>query len=167
MNSTNNLKDAWNYIEEWLDSVAKNVDRMALNKGTTTEELALFESNLNVKMPSDFRDSYLIHDGFKEKIGLFHGADLLSLSEIKMYYYRILRGNSTKEWDFIPILMYNEYAFFCINLKDNQLYDVVINYEDGSVLSEKLHFVSSFSDLITKLANDLKNGNGSMEELLS
>jgi cell wall assembly regulator SMI1 len=166
MKNIDNIKQAWTYIAEWLDKEAKDFDRSVLAKGTSEAALARFQTEFDVKLPLDFCDSYRIHNGFAEKIGLIHAGDLLSISEIKKHYYRLTHKDSLVNWDanLFPFVEFNETDFLCLNLKDEQIYWVGINRADSSIESYKT--ANSFSLFLSNLANDLKLGNGCMGELL-
>lgn len=163
----NTIEHAWETIENWLDANTKHYDRSVIATGATTEQLEIFEDYFQVQMPHDFCTSYLLHNGFKEKIGLFHGANLLSLAEIRQHFNRLLFGKSTNQWDLnmLPVLMYNAYDFICFHMKDKHIYTISIDDTNGTIDSKKLPF-ASFSAIIQSVADDLQKGNGSMGELL-
>lgn len=162
----NEIQQAWTYIAEWLDKEARDHDRKSLAPGTDEIELNGFENEFNKKLPKDFRQSYLIHNGFAKEIGLVHGGDLLQFSQIRKRYYRLTHRNSPVIWnpDLLPIVLFNETDYFTINLQTEQIYWTAIK-DDGTLkLSQRVF--ASFSEFLSELAHDLKVGNGSMGEML-
>jgi cell wall assembly regulator SMI1 len=61
----------WKQIEKALKSTSPGVKK-SLNKGATRQQIASSEKKLGVELPAPLRESYLLHDGQKERAdGLF------------------------------------------------------------------------------------------------
>jgi cell wall assembly regulator SMI1 len=74
------MRDIWDRIESQLKS--KAVDLFdSLCEGASEAEIAWAESEMKCKLPDDFKQSHLIHDG-AEGCGLLNYWDFLSLNEI-------------------------------------------------------------------------------------
>lgn len=108
----------------------------------------------------------LLHNGFEENIGLVHAGDLISISEIKVLYYRLIDQNNKIKWNpsLFPFVQFNETDFLSIDFNNEQVYWTGVN-ENGSIHSYKTPY-TSFSEFLSGLASDLKKGNGSMGEML-
>jgi cell wall assembly regulator SMI1 len=72
----------WQKIESWMSANAPNLLN-GLNPPATEHEIDLTEIELSVKFPSDFRESYLVHNGGKPGGPfMFPGGEFLSLERI-------------------------------------------------------------------------------------
>jgi cell wall assembly regulator SMI1 len=82
---TSSIKESWQRIEHWLGEHAPAQAR-SLAKGATADQLRKLEAQLGVRLPEDFKESCLIHDGQKEECDLipdgFGTYYLLRLKEI-------------------------------------------------------------------------------------
>lgn len=167
MNGQDLITESWNYIAYWLDNkTVEYVNSNSLAGGVSEETLKQFQEELNIDLPVDFCLSYLMHNGFKQKTGLMHGGDLLSIAEIKKIFSGLVRKKQGVEWDMnmLPFVAFNELDFMCLDLKDNRIYWAEIDTDEKTVKSYKTY--DSFSGFLSGLANDLKEGNGSMGEML-
>ena len=81
------MKREWHRIDTWLAQNAPHI-RTSLNDGATYKDLNATEDALNVALPNNVRESYLIHDG--------QGGDLPALFD-GMFYLLTLEG-MVEEW---------------------------------------------------------------------
>ncbi|TID13145.1 hypothetical protein CANINC_005001 [Pichia inconspicua] len=56
------MTEIWDRIDDWLDKEFPELGD-DLQSGATANDLNAFENDLNINLPSAFRDSYQIHDG--------------------------------------------------------------------------------------------------------
>ncbi len=161
------ITESWNYITYWLDNETDEyVDSKSLADGTSEEILRKFQAELSIDLPADFCNSYLLHNGFEKRTGLVHGGDLLSLTKIKKIYFELIRNKQGVEWDsdMLPCVEFGKDEFLCLNLADKRIYWAEMNENEKNIHSYKTY--NSFSDFLSGLATDLKEGNGSMGEML-
>jgi len=127
----------WNRIENWLH--LRQVDcASVLADGVSEEELNYFEHTFLVRFPKDFRSSFLIHNGFREPCGLIYGGNLLSITEIKNKYEHLKPNEDWKPFLF-PIVIFNDYAFWCLDLHNSIFLDVTIDSKNSKITYETFH----------------------------
>lgn len=88
------MKDLWNRLERWLATHAPQVLE-GLNPGASRQQITQFEEKLGVKLPQDFVQAYLIHNGQdRASPWLIDAQELLSLDRM------------TQEWEIWKKLFY-------------------------------------------------------------
>ncbi len=83
-----NDENTWSKIREWLGANAPKIIGN-LNPPATAEELASIESTIGIKMPSDWHELYLTHNGINHDSNfgsLFYGLEFLSLDKVASEY---------------------------------------------------------------------------------
>ena len=80
------IRETWYRIRSWHKKITPPAT-FRVNRGTTERRLARFEETLGTSVPSEFRDSYLAHNGTGESWLLYHGS-LLSLDGILRFWNR-------------------------------------------------------------------------------
>lgn len=174
------VADTWKRIDAWLKTHNPKLAK-ALNKGVTDKEIAQAEAKLGVKLPSDFKESYQLHNGQKEGDLIpppnnnDSGYILLPLKDIlnewKMWKGLIDKGefandesNPAKgirtDWwhpGWIPFASNGGGDSFCIDLapakggKAGQI--ITMNHESA----ERELLAPSFAAWLATLAEDLEN----------
>lgn len=81
----------WIIYTTWLESKLPNVYN-TLNSGCTRDEILSLEQELNVSLPKDFYDLYLVNNGDDSdsllQVGSFLSLEFLSLENIKLVWSR-------------------------------------------------------------------------------
>lgn len=166
MKNFDSIRQNWQNIENWLDNKARDYDRNVIASGVDKKVLELFQQEFQVILPVDFRQSYLLHNGFNEKIGLIHSGDLLSISEIKQLYHRLTNKNFLKKWDKkqFPFVEFYDNDFLCIDFTNYKIYRIEINLETLSIENTYVTY-NSFAAFLSDFVNDLILGHGIMGEM--
>lgn len=78
------MRDIWDRLEKWLDANAPQVAE-TLQPGATEEQLGELETLLGTVLPSDLRESLLIHNGQIDDsdVGFMNGQEFLSVDRIR------------------------------------------------------------------------------------
>jgi ankyrin repeat protein/cell wall assembly regulator SMI1 len=88
------IAESWKRIESWLREHNKSL-KSSLQKGATAKQLTGLESKIGAKLPPDFKEAYVVHNGQKEG-----GGELVSpLNEGDAGYFLITITGIVAEWN--------------------------------------------------------------------
>jgi len=174
------MEEIWKRIEAWLDTHAPEM-RDDLLLGATPEEIKTAEESMHIKLPSDVKDSYLIHNG-QNTIGAYLIGDwqLLPLKDM-LRQWENLRKSSNESADvkgephgpvrddwwnpkWIPFAYDGAGDFYCVDLDPPSEGTVgqVISY--WHVDEERERLAQSFQEWLKGYADDLEAGKYKVEE---
>lgn len=169
------MKHEWERFLNLLKLATRNHDNYMevisnLNPGCTDVQIKLLEKSLDVKLPKDFSESLMIHNG-QSKYGIFEGLKYLNNTKIiNLFEYvkisfldnkKHMRNNTDNDKyykNFIPISeVSKDYNLFCIDLNDS---NKVISFDTESLKTKII--TSSFKEFFklstTKFLEDTKTG---------
>jgi cell wall assembly regulator SMI1 len=151
------MKAVWKRIHSWHEENAP-ADYGSLRPGASNETIRAAEKTMELKLPTDVKASYRIHDGQSTEPGLVGGEGwrLLSLKEVVEVWGRWSRADPN-DAHYVPIAWgeMNDYVFLNLDPTSENPGCLMIQRHDSA---DPHPFESSFSAWLTDFADTLEDG---------
>ncbi len=100
------VAEAWQVIDDWFDRHCSSL-REKLHGPASEEALSKLEKTVGLKLPDDFKASYLIHNGSERDVGPLVGNAMLSVEGIAKEWKELKKV--AKVWEeLLPIQVSHE-----------------------------------------------------------
>lgn len=139
MATVNGVAELWFRYKRWLDNNTEGITQ-SLNNGVNVHALEQLESKLTVRLPSSYREFYLLHDGQSwESQWAFPEGQWMPIEQTVTCYKQLISAGLDWPANWLPIIYDGGGGYLAISCKSDDesfgvLYDIW--FEDN--LREKI-----------------------------